>query len=114
MKNYVEKLAPNVGGIWRADEVYVKIKGNMKYLFALMDDETRYWIAQEVADSKHKHDAQGIFHEGKQLMGKVPNVLITDGLPAYRDAFNKEFFTLENPRSRHINALMERSATGKR
>lgn len=30
----------------------------MKYLFALMDDETRYWIVQEVADSKYKHDAR--------------------------------------------------------
>jgi putative transposase len=29
----------------------------MKYLFALMDDETRFWIAQEVADTKYMHDA---------------------------------------------------------
>jgi len=105
MKNYVEKLNPKVGDTWRADEVYVKVKGNMKYLFALMDDETRFWIAQEVADSKHKHDAQGLFSEGKELMGRVPNVLITDGLPAYHDAFNKEFYTLSNPRSRHVNAI---------
>lgn len=38
-------------------------------------------------------------------MGKRPNVLITDGLPAYRDAFNREFFTISNPRSAHINAI---------
>ncbi len=42
----------------------------MKYLFALMDDETRFWIAQEVADTKYKHDAQSLFHEGKELMGR--------------------------------------------
>jgi transposase-like protein len=112
MKSYVDKLNPNVGSVWRADEVYVKVKGNMKYLFALMDDETRFWIAQEVADTKHKHDAAGLFHEGKELMGKRPNVLITDGLPSYRDAFNKEFFTLENPRSRHINAIKLGGHTG--
>jgi transposase-like protein len=105
MKGYVDNLNPNVGDTWRADEVYVKVKGNMKYLFALMDDETRYWIAQEVADSKYKHDAQALFHEGKQIIGKRPNVLITDGLPAYHDAFNREFYTNTNPRSRHINAI---------
>ncbi|HVP96397.1 DDE-type integrase/transposase/recombinase [Methanoregula sp.] len=105
MKGYVDKLNPQVGDVWRADEVYIKVKGNMKYLFALMDDETRYWIAQEVADSKHKHDAQGLFHEGKQLMDKVPSILITDGLPAYHDAFKREFYSRMLPQPRHINAI---------
>jgi len=105
MKGYVDKLNPEVGDVWRADEIYMKIKGNMKYLFALIDDETRYWIAQEVADSKQKHDARGLFHEGKQLMDKVPGVLITDGLPAYHTAFKQEFYSRIYPQPRHINAI---------
>src|SRR5208283_3768345 len=55
MKNYTEKIVPNVSDTWRADEIYLKVKGNMKYLFSMMDDETRFWIAQEVADTKDKH-----------------------------------------------------------
>jgi putative transposase len=105
MKAYVEKLNPNVSDTWRADELYVKVKGDMKYLFALMDDETRFWIAQEVAESKYKHDARRLFELGKKLAGKKPMTLITDGLPAYHDAFKKEFWTLKNPRSKHINAI---------
>ena len=105
MKGYVDKIGPNVGDVWRADEVWIKVKGNLKYLFALIDDETRYWIAQEVADSKHMHDAAGLLHEGKQLMDKVPNILVTDGLPSYHNAFNKEFYTNTSPRPRHINAI---------
>lgn len=105
MKQYVDKLKPNVGDTWRADEVFVKFSGDMKYLFALMDDETRYWIAQEVADTKYKHDAQSLFHEGKEITGKRPNVLITDGLRAYHDAFNREFYQNSSPRSKHINAI---------
>lgn len=105
MKQYVDKLKPNVGDTWRADEVWVKFSGNMKYLFALMDDETRYWIAQEVADTKFKHDAQGLLHDAKEIAGKRPNTLITDGLPAYHDAFNTEFYTRSNPQSKHINAI---------
>lgn len=105
MKKYVDKLKPNVGSTWRADEVFVKFSGNMKYLFALMDDETRYWIAQEVADTKFKHNAQSLFHEAKVIAGKRPNVLITDGLPAYHDAFNREFYTNSCPQSKHINAI---------
>lgn len=105
MKQYIDKLKPNVGDTWRADEVFVKFSGNMKYLFALMDDETRYWIAQEVADTKFKHNAQSLFHEAKVIAGKRPNVLITDGLPAYHDAFNREFYTNSCPQSKHINAI---------
>jgi transposase-like protein len=105
MKNYVEKIVPTVGDTWRADEIYIKIKGDMKYLFAMMDDETRFLIAQEVAESKYKHDARSLFALSKKLMGKKPMTIITDGLPAYHDAYNKEFFTLKNPRTKHINAI---------
>jgi len=28
MKAYLDKLTPNVSDTWRADEIYVKIKGN--------------------------------------------------------------------------------------
>ncbi len=105
MKQYVDKLKPNVSDTWRADEVFVKFSGNMKYLFALMDDETKYWIAQEVADTKDRHDARGLFHNAKVIAGKRPNTIITDGLPAYHDAFNKEFYSNSLPRPKHINAI---------
>jgi len=58
MENYLQRMKPKVSDTWRADELYLKVKGNMKYLFALMDDETRFWIAQEVSDSKYQHDAR--------------------------------------------------------
>jgi putative transposase len=89
MKDYSEQLVPNVGNIWRADEIYVKVKGDMKYLFAVMDDETRFWIAQEVAETKEKHDARAIFLEAKRLMHKQPKTMITDGLPAMQLLLNR-------------------------
>jgi transposase-like protein len=105
MGHYVEKIVPNVSDTWRADELYVKIKGDMKYLFALMDDETWFWIAQEVAESKYKHDARRLFQLGKQVTEKQPMTIITDGLPAYHDAYKKEFWTLRGPRTEHMNAI---------
>jgi putative transposase len=105
MKNYVDKIGPNLSSTWRADEVWIKVKGDLKYLFALMDDETRYWIAQEVADTKDKHDARQLFNEGKEIAGKRPETLITDGLPSYHDAFNKVFYQRNNPQSQHVNAI---------
>ncbi len=37
-------------------------------------------------------------------MAKVrPLAVVTDGLHAYYRAFNKEFFTLKNPRTKHVS-----------
>jgi putative transposase len=106
MKKYVDKITPNVSDTWRADELYLKIKGDMKYLFALMDDETRFWIAQEVAETKYKHDARRLFQLGQKVAGKKPMTLITDGLRAYHDAYKKEFWTHKiETRTEHIQHI---------
>jgi transposase-like protein len=105
MEKYLDRITPNVSDTWRADELFIKIKGDMKYLFALMDDETRYWIAQEVADTKEKHDARRLFHEGKEITGKKPMTIITDGLKGYHRAYMKEFWTQKYPRTKHIKNI---------
>ena len=93
MQKYLDKITPQVSPVWRADELYIKIKGNMKYLFAMMDDETRFWIAQEVADTKDTHDARHLFQMARERADKKPSVLITDGLRSYHDAWLKEYRT---------------------
>jgi putative transposase len=90
MDEYLSKFDPQVSDTWRADELWVKVKGNMKYLFSVMDDETRFWIAQEVADSKEKHDASRLFHQAWFNAGKAPATMITDGLRSYSRAYKKE------------------------
>ena len=89
---YTDSLTPAVGKWFRADEVWVKIRGKKYYLFATMDDDTRYWLAGELADSKDKHDAENIFAMTKRIAGgKNPTVLISDKLPAYQKAARKVF-----------------------
>lgn len=105
MERYADKIAPKVSDTWRADELYVKVKGNMKYLYAMMDDETRYWIAQEVADTKYTHDARLLFQKAKEIAGKRPMVLITDGAQNYREAVTKEFYPNLEPKTKHIRDI---------
>jgi len=106
MQQYLDKIIPQVGDVWRADEVYVKVRGNMKYVFSLMDDETRFWIAQEVADSKYSHDARTLFRKGKQVTQTKPRVLITDGLQTYKEAYLKEFRTQQlETKTTHIRHI---------
>jgi putative transposase len=106
MEKYLEQIKPQVSDTWRADELYLKVKGNMKYLFAMMDDETRFWIAQEVADTKHSYDARRLFSKARDTIGRKPKTLITDGLPSYREAYLKEFYTHKlETRTEHIHSI---------
>lgn len=106
MESYIDKIVPQVGDAWRADEIWVKIHGDLKYVFALMDDETRYLIAHEVADSKEKHDASSLFRKGKEATQTKPKVIITDGLQSYHDAYQKEFWEINRQkRTLHIRHI---------
>lgn len=106
MEKYLEQITPQVGDTWRADEVWVKVRGELKYVFAMMDDETRFWIAQEVADRKEGHDASGLFRQSKEVTGKKPKVIITDGLHSYSEAYRKEFWEINREtRPLHIKHI---------
>jgi transposase-like protein len=105
MERYLEQIKPNVGDAWRTDELYLKINGNTRYLYAMMDHQTRFIIAQQVADSKNTADITPMFSEAKEITGRRPNVLISDGGPNFHDAFNKAFRTIRNPRTRHIKHI---------
>lgn len=104
MSKYLEQVKPQVSDAWRADEMYIKFKGNMKYLFAVMDDETRFLIAQEVAESKYSHDAKSVFKKAIKAVGAKPNTLITDGLQAYNEAYRKLIYQ-QHGNTKHIRHI---------
>lgn len=106
MEKYLDKIVPQVGDVWRADELFLKIKGNTKYLYALMDDDTRFWIASQVADTKFKEDIRQLFRDGKEITQKTPEVLITDGARNFHQAYKQEFWKkLVSERTIHIQHI---------
>ncbi len=106
MEKYLDKITPQASDTWRADELFLKVKGNMKYLYALMDDQTRFWIAQEVADTKYSADIRPLFKQGKKIAHKQPRTLITDGAPNFHEAFMDEYWTSKaSSRPEHIRDI---------
>ena len=53
MGKYLDKTTHKVSTSWRTDELYSKVRGNTKYLYALMNDETRFWIVEQVSETKN-------------------------------------------------------------
>ncbi|MDE1842747.1 MAG: IS1/IS6 family transposase [Thaumarchaeota archaeon] len=105
MEKYLEQITPQVSDTWRADEIFLKISGNTKYLYALMDDQSRLWIAQQIAHTKYTEDVRPLFAKAKEVTGKRPEFLITDGARNFAEAFTKEFYTREKPQSKHIRHI---------
>jgi len=109
MEKYLSQIKPQVSDTWRADEMWLKVKGNPKYLYALMDDETRYWIAKEVAGDKFSREASEyasrLFRQGIEAVGRKPLTLITDGLHAYHTAYKREFYAHQKPVTKHVEHI---------
>ena len=106
---YFDKIVPRTNDrtMIRADEVWVKINGKQNYLFASMDDDTRYWLASDLAETKFQHNADKLLELTKEKIGKSHTYFVTDGLPAYMKS-SKKVFGRKTNHIRHIHI------TGKR
>jgi transposase-like protein len=104
MQKYLDRITPRLSDTWRTDEIFLKVKGSTKYLYAIMDDETRFWIAQQVADTKYTYDVRPMFQEAREVAGKKPIVLISDGARNFHQAYLKEYRTLERE-TKHIRHI---------
>jgi hypothetical protein len=85
----------------------------MKYLYALMDDQIRFWIAQEVASTKYTADVRPLLELGKAVAGKKPKSFITDDAANFHEAYLKEFHTMskatDTEHIRHIRLAGDRN-----
>ena len=106
MQKYLDRITPQVSDTWATDELFLKVKGNLKYLYAMMDEQTRFWIAQEVADTKYTADVRPLFQMAKAIAGKTPKTLVSDGAANFHEAYTKEFRTMKiETRTEHIRHI---------
>ena len=104
---YLNGIVPRVGNWFRADEVWVKVDGKQCYLFASMDDDTRYWLASDMANNKFHHNTDNLLELTKRQAGKSPRNFITYGLQAYMKS-SKKVFGKETNHVRHIHIAGKR------
>ncbi len=100
LSEYVAELTPNVSGKLNVDEVWIKVKGEMRYLFNALDPDTRYMLASVLSKRKDIVGARRVFRTVKaNAKGQPIKQITTDSLQSYRRAFNKEF---ANTDAKHI------------
>ena len=91
MDRFMDSITPQVGEQWRTDEIYLKIRGNRRYLLDMLDSDTRYWLAKMVTEHKGNDDVEPMFKKAKELAGKVPSRLVSDGAVNFAYAHRKQF-----------------------
>ena len=91
MERYADAIMPRVGEQWRTDEVFVSVKGNHRYIFAMLDTETRYWIAKMVAENKGTDDVAPMFQKARDIAGKVPHTLVSDKAANFHEAWREQY-----------------------
>lgn len=105
---------PHLSGVYHIDEMMIHVrkenmeKGHYQWLWNLMDDTTRFWISTVVSQRREITDAQAVFKDAKTKTDYA-KAIIHDGLPSYDEAFQKEYFTLKNPRVKNIRSISVRN-----
>lgn len=92
---YSKSFKPNVGDFWFADETVIKMHGKNKWLWALIDEDTRFLLACNLTPSRTTENAKTLFYEAHRVAGKKPKMVTTDKLQAYSGAFTKVFWMNE-------------------
>ncbi len=106
MDEYISTLAPQIGEIYHADEVWFEINGKLHYLFAMLDRKTRFWLGSQVGKKKNKAQVNKLFKEAEKIAQKTPSVLITDGAACYEASFKKIFAKAKSGKSSiHIREI---------
>lgn len=102
MKEYVDQLVPQVSGIWHSDEMTLNVNGELKWLWNVMDNKSRFWLASKITEKRETVDARNVLAEARNLAKIKPFAVVTDGLRAYQHAITKEFYTMKAPRTQHV------------
>jgi transposase-like protein len=106
ISEYVESLKPQLSGHWCVDVMAVKFGGDWKWLWSVMDRDTRFQLASIISEKREIEDARRLFQKAKAIAKSKPKIEITDGLPAYKKAFTKEFWVRNKAeRPEHISHI---------
>jgi transposase-like protein len=105
INQYADTLKPQVGDVFAVDELKLKQSGQWRWLWSVLDKETRFWLCSHISTERGISEARVPLEKARKIAGKKPSVLISDGLQSYRHAVVAEYYTLKNPRTKHIREI---------
>ena len=103
----VEAMRQHTHWRWHLDEVYVRINGEMRYLWRAVDQEGEV-LESFVTKERDKAAALKFIKKTMKRHGR-PNAIVTDGLRSYGAALKELGGTARHEVGRHLNNRAENS-----
>jgi putative transposase len=127
VQHYVDSLIPSqVSGVYHVDEMMLHVRkenneivmnlnnqenhthksfdNHYSWLWNLMDSTTRFWICSKISQKRDVQAGVELLQDMKQR-APLPKAFVHDGLRTYDEAYQKELFTLQNPRIKNVRSL---------
>ncbi len=77
--DYVKTLKPEVADIWNHDEMKIQAGGKWKWLWNIMDEETKFLITTKVSTKLTMRVTKDFMSQAREQADKQPAFLLTDG-----------------------------------
>ena len=106
--NGLRRRRPRPGDKWHLDEVFVKINGELRYLWRAVDQHGNV-LDILVQSRRNAKAAKRFFRKLLKGLQYVPRVLVTDKLGSYQVAHREVISSVEHRRSRYLNNRAENS-----
>jgi transposase-like protein len=88
---WMDSQNAKVGEKWHVDETIINVDGNERYLWNIMDADTRMLLATHLSRGRGIPEARTLFKKSKEVTDVRPALVYTDGMGAYPRAVSKEF-----------------------
>jgi putative transposase len=87
---WMDRQGARTGERWHIDETVVNVNGEPKYLWNVMDHDTRFLLATHVSTGRGLDDTRAPLHKAKAVTPDRPMEVFSDGMISYPRAVRKE------------------------
>jgi len=91
VKEYVDTFSGNFGDVWHVDETVIKVGGKQKWFWEIIDEKTRFMVAEHLSPSRKTEDSKILFKQARERATNKPRIMYSDGCFAYRKGFHLVF-----------------------
>lgn len=95
--DWMNRQGAKVGETWHVDERIVNVDGEHRYLWNVMDSQTRFLLASRISKGRGVPEARAAFKDAKGATEVRPKEISSDGLAAYPEAIKREFGRYRRP-----------------
>jgi transposase-like protein len=87
---WMDRQGARTGERWHVDETVVSVNGDPKYVWNVMDSDTRFLMATHVSAGRGMGDTRAPLRKAKAVTPDRPMEVFTDGMNAYPRAVRRE------------------------